>query len=82
MQTYKILVTGGAGFIGSNLVEKLLSLPQVSKVRVLDNLATGKMENIQPFLEDERFEFLEGDIRDFTTCQKAVDGIDKITHQA
>ncbi|UZR94231.1 SDR family oxidoreductase [Chondrinema litorale] len=82
MQTYKILVTGGAGFIGSNLVEKLLSLPHVSKVRVLDNLATGKMENLQPFLEDEKFEFLEGDIRDFTTCQKAVEGIDKITHQA
>lgn len=82
MQLYKVLVTGGAGFIGSNLVEKLLTHPQVERVRILDNLATGKIENINGFLNNEKLEFMEGDIRDYQTCQKACDGIDKITHQA
>lgn len=78
----KILVTGGAGFIGSNLAEVLLADERVSGVRVLDNLATGSLRNIEPLQSDPRFEFMEGDIRDFETCMKACAGIDRITHQA
>lgn len=78
----RILVTGGAGFIGSNLVEALLKDNRVAFVRVLDNLSTGFLKNIEPYMSDPRFEFLEGDIRDFETCKKAVEGIDAITHQA
>ena len=77
-----ILVTGGAGFIGSNLVEALLNDDRVGQVRVLDNLATGSMVNIQKFIENPRFELIEGDIRDFSTCLKACEGIDLISHQA
>ena len=78
----KILVTGGAGFIGSNLVEKLLLDERTSLVRVLDNLATGSMENISAFTGDPKFEFVNGDIRDFETCMAACKGIDLISHQA
>ena len=77
-----VLVTGGAGFIGSNLVEALLNDERVKFVRVLDNLSTGFLKNIEPYLDDPRFEFIEGDIRDFDTCKKAVEGMDAITHQA
>ncbi len=78
----KVLVTGGAGFIGSNLVEKLLGDSRVSLVRVLDNLSTGSADNIKEFLMDKRFEWIEGDIRDFETCKKACAGIDLVSHQA
>ena len=78
----KILVTGGAGFIGSNLVETLLKDNRVTSVRVLDNLATGSLQNINSFMADSRFEFLEGDIRSYESCLKACDGIDRISHQA
>ncbi len=78
----RILVTGGAGFIGSNLVEKLLSDERISFVRVLDNLATGSRENISGYLSNPKFEFIEGDIRSFETCLEACEGIDAITHQA
>ncbi len=78
----KILVTGGAGFIGSNLVEKLLRDERTSLVRVLDNLATGSMENISAFTGDPKFEFVNGDIRDFETCMAACRDIDLISHQA
>jgi UDP-N-acetylglucosamine/UDP-N-acetylgalactosamine 4-epimerase len=78
----RILVTGGAGFIGSNLVEHLLQDKRVTFVRVLDNLATGSLKNIEPFLSDARFEFMEGDIRSYDTCLAACDTIDLITHQA
>lgn len=78
----RVLVTGGAGFIGSNLVEHLLQHPHVSFVRVLDNLATGSKENIAPFFANNKFEFIEGDIRDYDTCVKACNNIDLITHQA
>lgn len=78
----RVLVTGGAGFIGSNLVEALLQDQRVSSVRVLDNLATGFLKNIERFLPDPRFEFMEGDIRDFETCKKACASMDAITHQA
>jgi UDP-N-acetylglucosamine/UDP-N-acetylgalactosamine 4-epimerase len=77
-----VLVTGGAGFIGSNLVEALLNDERVKFVRVLDNLSTGFLKNIEPYLANPRFEFIEGDIRDFDTCKKAVEGMDAITHQA
>ena len=60
-----ILVTGGAGFIGSNLVGALLKDERVGKVRVLDNLATGYLHNIEKFSGNPNFEFFEGDIRDF-----------------
>ncbi|WP_121352396.1 SDR family oxidoreductase [Flavisolibacter nicotianae] len=78
----RILITGGAGFIGSNLVEHLLQNPQVTKVRVLDNLATGSLKNIESFQGDPKFEFLEGDIRSYETCQQACTDIDLISHQA
>jgi len=78
----RILVTGGAGFIGSNLVKALLEDSRVEYVRVLDNLATGFRKNISEFLEDEKFEFVEGDIRDYKTCLDATKGMDGISHQA
>lgn len=77
-----ILVTGGAGFIGSNLTEALLRDERVKLVRVLDNLATGKKDNIQHLLENPKLEFVEGDIRDFDLCKKVCQEIDAITHQA
>lgn len=77
----KVLVTGGAGFIGSNLVEYLLRF-DVGLVRVLDNLSNGYFENIKDFLHLPNFEFIEGDIRDFDTCKNAVQGMDYISHQA
>jgi UDP-N-acetylglucosamine 4-epimerase len=78
----RILVTGGAGFIGSNLVESLLNHPDVALVRVLDNFATGHKKNIEEFLSHPRFEFIEGDIRNIDDCMKACKGIDAISHQA
>lgn len=75
------LVTGGAGFIGSNLVEYLLKY-KAGKVRVLDNFSTGHKKNIQQFLSNPNFELLEGDIRDLDTCNKAAMGMDYILHQA
>ena len=75
------LVTGGAGFIGSHLVEYLLKYG-AGKVRVLDNFSTGSINNIREFLDNPAFELLEGDIRDVSTCQRAVDGIDFVSHQA
>ena len=75
-----VLVTGGAGFIGSNLVERLLE--QNNNVVCLDNFATGKRENIEPFLDHPDFEFIEGDIRDLDTCRRAVRGVSIVLHQA
>ena len=72
------LVTGGAGFIGSHIVETLVNRGE--KVRVLDNLMTGKHENIANF--EDRIEFILGDIRDFKALGKAVDGVDTIFHEA
>ncbi len=76
----KVLVTGGAGFIGSNLVKKLLELN--AKVVVLDNFETGKMSNIEPFLSNPDFQLIEGDIRHYETCLKALDACDAVSHQA
>jgi len=81
MQT-KVLVTGGAGFIGSNLCEHLLE--NGYRVRCLDNFATGKWQNIIPLIErfPETFEMQVGDIRKLDDCRKAVDGIDYVMHEA
>ncbi|MGZ3749662.1 MAG: SDR family oxidoreductase [Flavisolibacter sp.] len=78
----RILVTGGAGFIGSNFVEYLLDKPEVELVRVLDNLATGDSRNIAAFESHPRFEFVQGDIRDYQTCLHATESISHISHQA
>ncbi len=80
--TNNVLVTGGAGFIGSNLVGALLDSKGVGKVRVLDNLSTGHWHNIEEWKDNSNFEFLEGDIRDYETCLKACQDIDVVSHQA
>lgn len=74
------LVTGGAGFIGSNLCEALLDMG--CSVRCLDDLSTGKYENIEHFMGKAGFTFVEGDIRDFKTCESACEGVDYVLHQA
>ena len=76
----KFLVTGGAGFIGSNLCEAILELGY--NVRCLDNFSTGKRENIEALLSNPKFELVEGDIRDLDTCMKACEGVDYVSHQA
>lgn len=76
----KFLVTGGAGFIGSNLCEAILKMGYC--VRCLDNFSTGKRENISEFMRNDNFELIEGDIRDLDTCMKACEGIDYVSHQA
>lgn len=81
LSNYKFLVTGGAGFIGSNLVSYLLRY-NAGHVRVLDNLSNGYFNNIADFIGLDNFEFIEGDIRDFDTCKSAVNGIDFVSHQA
>jgi len=78
----KILITGGAGFIGSNLVGYFLEDERVSLVRVLDDLSNGYYENIKEFEDHPKFEFIKGDICDYKTCLAATKDIDKISHQA
>ena len=78
---YSFLITGGAGFIGSNLVEYLLKYG-ARKVRVLDNLSTGYYHNIERFTTDAAFEFVEGDIRNPEACRDAVKGMNFVSHQA
>ena len=80
VENSRILVTGGAGFIGSNLVETLLA--QENEVVVLDNFATGKMENLVPFVGNRKFKLIVGDIRDLECCRRAVDGVDYVLHEA
>ena len=77
-----ILITGGAGFIGSNLVEELLNDQRVGIIRLLDDLSTGFEKNIKPFISDGRIEFVNGDIREYNTCLSATKNIDLISHQA
>ena len=78
----KILITGGAGFIGSNLTAALLKNERISLVRVLDNLSTGHLSNLVEFNSNPKFQFMEGDIRNPEDCNKACEGIDAISHQA
>ena len=74
------LVGGGAGFIGSNLCEALIDMGYT--VRCLDDLSTGKYENIEPLVPHERFTFIKGDIRNFDTCKEATEGVDYVLQQA
>ena len=76
----KFLVTGGAGFIGSNLCEAILDLGY--KVRCLDDLSTGKQANVDMFLDNSNYEFIKGDIEDFDICVKACEGVDYVLNQA
>jgi len=75
------LVTGGCGFIGSNIVEYLLKY-NAGKVLVLDNVSTGFKKNIEPFLSKSNFKFIEGDITNLETCKAACEGVDYVNHQA
>ena len=81
LSKYKFLITGGAGFIGSNIVEYLVKY-KAGYIRVLDNLSNGYFENIKDFIDLPNFEFIEGDIRDISVCRKAVEGMDYVSHQA
>lgn len=81
LSDYSFLVTGGAGFIGSNIVEYLLKYG-AKEVRILDNFSTGSPENLNSFKENPAFRLIEGDIRDLAACRQAVDGVDFVTHQA
>lgn len=80
LKNKRVLVTGGAGFIGSNLCEVLLNLN--AKVTCLDNFSTGHKHNVAPFLSNANFELIEGDIRDLQTCQAACENQDFVLHQA
>ena len=77
-----VLITGGAGFIGSNLVEELLNDSEIEKVRVLDDLSNGYFKNVEEFLSNPKYEFIEGDICNYDICLKATEGMDRISHQA
>lgn len=74
------LVTGGAGFIGSNLCEAILEMGH--RVRCLDDLSTGKQKNVDMFINNPRYEFIKGDIKDLDTCMKACEGVDYVLNQA
>lgn len=76
----QFLITGGAGFIGSNICEALLEMGH--KVRCLDDFSTGKRENVEPLLKNPNFELIEADIRDFDACMDACKGVDYVSHQA
>jgi UDP-N-acetylglucosamine/UDP-N-acetylgalactosamine 4-epimerase len=76
----RVLITGGAGFIGSNLVESFLN--SGNSVVCLDNFSTGKRENLKPFATNPRFKLIEGDIRNYDNCLKAVENIDIVFHHA
>ncbi len=80
LENSKVLVTGGAGFIGSALIESLLA--QNNEVVCLDNLATGKLKNIEEFQNNKNFRFIEGDIRNLADCQHAAAGVQFVLHQA
>ena len=80
MRDKKVLVTGGAGFIGSNLTESLLNAG--NEVVCLDNFSTGKRKNIGEFLANPRYRLIEGDIRNYEDCQKAVEDIEFVFHEA
>ena len=74
------LVTGGAGFIGSNLCEAILEMGY--RVRCLDDLSTGSQKNVDMFLSNPNYEFIKGDIKDLDVCMKACEGVDYVLNQA
>ena len=74
------LVTGAAGFVGSNLCEAILDMGY--RVRALDDLSTGKQKNVDMFLDNPRYEFVKGDIKELDTCMKACEGVDYVLNQA
>ncbi len=78
----KILITGGAGFIGSNLVDAFLADPEITEVHILDNFSTGSEENIRPYFRHPKFQFLHASITDANACNDACAGIDAVCHQA
>ena len=78
----KVLITGGAGFIGSNLAKVLIHDERIVAVKILDNLETGSMNNLTSIRNSPKFEFIEGDIRNYSICLGASEGIDIILHQA
>ncbi len=77
-----VLVTGGVGFIGSNLVEALLMDERIGMVRVLDNLSNGHLKNLEEFADNNNLQICIGDIRDYETCLSACEGMDLVSHQA
>ena len=77
-----ILITGGAGFIGSNLVKYFIDDDRFNKIKVLDDLSNGSLSNIEKYLEHPKFEFIKGDIRNYDLCLNSTKGIDVISHQA
>ncbi len=77
-----VLITGGAGFIGSNIIEHIINNNLFSKICVLDNLSTGNINNIQKFIDSNDIKFMYGDISNLETCRKAMSGMDCVCHQA
>jgi UDP-N-acetylglucosamine/UDP-N-acetylgalactosamine 4-epimerase len=82
MAGLRVLVTGGAGFIGRNLVEVLIQDPNVELIRVMDDLSNGYFENVQPFLDHPKYEFIQASITNYEACIDATKNIDFVSHQA
>lgn len=78
----RILLTGGAGFIGSNIARALNRDPRVSHIVILDNLSSGSLENLKEIIDSEKISFIEGDIRDWDTCTTAMKSVNAVCHQA
>ena len=78
----KVLITGGAGFIGSNLIHAFIGDERITSIKVLDNFETGSFANVAEYKNHPKFEFIEGDIRNYATCLGVSEGIDLISHQA
>ena len=79
LSSFSFLVTGGAGFIGSNIVNYLLEF-NAGKVIVLDNLSEGQFRNIEPWIDLPNFSYIQGDITDFAVCLKACENVDYVIH--